>query len=399
METNVNTLFLFGHYYPDGMAMSKRMHLYAKSFIDSKESIYIAVWRKKSNLSFGAVGKTNYYDSVPFSYILDSYENDNRFIKKIKSLFIIFSCIKYLFVHRDKYSNLFVISFGWLDLYLLSLFCNIFNKKIIIEVNELPYSYHSNLSEFKILNRINLFFTCFFVYPRLDGFIVISENLKNFVKKNTKPSARVIKIPILIDELNKREIIKSNEKPYIFHAGTLNEQKDGIIEVFESFALAHKKLNGNLRFILTNRNTNKDTLVKIDNIIKKFNLHHDVEFLSFISNYDLINYFKKCSIVIVNRPLNRQNLFNFSTKLAEYLSHGIPVICTAYGEAENYMKDDVNCVLINNLNSEQIADCIVKLLKDINFSNRISNEGFKLARDNFHYSKYSYDIINFFKSF
>lgn len=53
-----------------------------------------------------------------------------------------------------------------------------------------------------------------------------------------------MKVPILVDFPQYEMIDRSDEAdvPYIFHSGTLSQQKDGFLDMLEAFAKAIKKI-------------------------------------------------------------------------------------------------------------------------------------------------------------
>ena len=103
-------------------------------------------------------------------------------------------------------------------------------------------------------------------------------------------------------------------------------------------------------------------LDEIDVIIKDHKLEDNIHFLGNISHEELVAYQKECSLVVINKPVNEQNLFNFPTKIAECLAMGIPIITTDIGELGHFLTDNVNALLIKDESCEAIADKIQYVL-------------------------------------
>lgn len=123
------------------------------------------------------------------------------------------------------------------------------HAKIIRELCELPYG--TGVETAKTERLRNKMLTT--IFPKFDGFFSISETLSEFVKKYA-PKAKNLKIPILVD-VSISENVKPHKStyPYIFHSGTLYEQKDGVVGMLEGFAIANKQLHGKYDFIMTGK--------------------------------------------------------------------------------------------------------------------------------------------------
>lgn len=394
----MSTLILFAHDYPDGLAMCKRLHLYVKSLAELGSQFNLLVIRKKYNSKIEANGNVNYFDGIAFMYLLGSYRFRSAIYQKIASLFNIVFILYYLIKNINGYKNIFLISFGWFDSWLITVVCKIFKKNIILEVNEKPYITAGNRSEIKILQKINSWCTLNLLYPQINGFFVISENLESLIRESANTTAKFLRLPILVASCDCVERKTTADKPFILHAGTLNEQKDGIIEVFEAFALAYKHFNGQIQFRLTNRQTSKNTLQKIDSIIETAGMRADVVFYNYIPEEELYNLMVTCKLAIVNRPENEQNKYNFSTKIGEYLSFGIPLVSTAYGEVSKFLVDRENSVVVESGNTQQMSRAIIDIITDERLSEVLSIGGYDLSKNNFYYKNHSRRIAEFIEN-
>lgn len=393
----MTTLILFAHDYPNGYAMCKRLHIYLKCLNENNESYELLVLRKNNRTGSGKYGKVNNFDSVSYTYLLDCFVTQSLILQKILNSIAVFSVLFYLVQNRRKFKNVFLVSFGWFDTLLIRILTHFFEMNLAIEVNEKPYVTYGNKSDIKVIKKLHAYITLNFLYRFIDGFVVISENLLQLVQRNPKKNAIFLKVPILVNAVSQERKVDLHKKPFLLHAGTLNDQKDGIIAVLEGFVIAHKKLGGRVQFVFTNRSTSKKTLNQIDTIIEENNLYDDVIFTEYLSNDQLSELMLSCYMAVVNRPENEQNYYNFSTKLGEYLSYGIPLISTSQGETAFFLEDNVNCLVVHPNNTEEIANSIVKIIEEKSLYHNLSNNALKLARDKFHYQNYSNSIAEFFK--
>ncbi|MFT3682728.1 MAG: glycosyltransferase [Ferruginibacter sp.] len=295
---------------------------------------------------------------------------------------------------------LLVYASGWVKYIFIWIAARLRKMKFVVEVNEKPYTpYGSWLSEIKFLKWINSFMHRHIAMKLPDGFIAISKNLEDYLKENGR--SEIVKIPIIIDpsagaaESSKLENV---QKPFLLHAGALSEQKDGIVGVFEAFAIANTQLGGELYFYLTDKVAPQQTLTSIRQIVKEYNLEKKVIFLGLIPKADLLAYQKECSMLILNKPDNEQNKYNFSTKLGEYLILGKPVIYTPVGEMDLYLKDNYNAFKVPEGDSRSLAEAIVKIIANKNDEvKEIGLKGKELAGTEFNYHYQGGRLAEFLK--
>lgn len=269
---------------------------------------------------------------------------------------------------RNSSDIVLVYGFGWCSIILICLGAFFSGAKVILEINEKPGTCYTNwFSEIKPFKVFNYVFLTRLAFPLLDGFIVISDALEQYISYHKSKHAAVIKVPILISK-DRFNITKLPEidvnKPFMLHAGALSDKKDGIINVIKAFAIVCNERGKEFHFYLTSKVAPKYLLDEIDAIIKFYNLEEHIHFLGNISHEELVAYQKECSLVVINKPLNQQNLYNFPTKVAECLAMGIPIIASDIGELGYFLTDNVNALLIKENNCDVIADKIQYVLNN-----------------------------------
>ena len=395
--SNTEILILYGHDYPEGMAMSKRLHLYAKGLIENGIDVKIAILRSKSPQQ--KKGLIYLHENVKYYYIQNALTLHNIIIKKLAGILDpIYTFFHLLNIIRTS-GFIWVIGFNWQTQLLIIALCKLFNKKVFSEVNEYPYAYSLGKFDNNWLRKFRQWIVLNIIYKNYNGFIVISDNLYNLVSRYKKNSSKILKVPILINGVVKNAAAKRYEHLFILHAGTLDENKDGIVHVFEAFAIACKKITLEIKFLLTNRNTVNSTLNKINSVLTHNNLKNRVIFHNSVPIKTLEKYMENCTLSVINRPLNNQNLYNFSTKLGEYMSYGIPVITTNIGEMANYLEDNVNCFIVEPNNADKIASKIVFIIENEEVAVEVGNNARITAEKFFHYKIHGKRLAFFFNSF
>ena len=384
--------------YPNGMAMANRLYLYAKAL--SRESISFLVASEGTIAKSEAESPKNLFEHHDFWH----WRRPSR-LSSLTFIGGIFAQLTRKKLHQaiddaEGYSVLFVAGYRWFDLLLLQRTCKRNGMKMVIELNELPHSILSGRMDSKWLNAIKRFITLNLVFPRMDGFIVISEQLEKLAHKYNK-SAKICRVPILTDNITNLEpyISSNTSKPFIFHAGTLTEEKDGILEVVEAFGRFHQSHESELTFEFSNKKTLPQIINKMEVIMDNYGVRDKVVFHNHLSKEELDRKFKTCAMVVINKPDNRRNVYNFSTKLGECMSFSVPIISTAVGESRNYLEHGRNALIIkNSKDAGYISSQIASLMNDDGLRNRIAKEAELTAKQYFYFGAHQNRLAEFFKS-
>jgi glycosyltransferase involved in cell wall biosynthesis len=266
---------------------------------------------------------------------------------------------------------------------------------VILEINEYPLVHlkKSKVVKIKQLVVVNSF--------RLyDGFIVISEELRKLINKYKPDDSKIVKIPIItFDPPKNKSKLSPLNCPYLFHAGSLYENKDYISGMIESFGIAKKELKTNLKYVFTGDIKKCSNHKNIEDIIYRFDLKDEVVFTGYLSTEELDAYFSFASLALIYKKDNIQNKYCFATKLAEYLSYKIPVISSCVGESNNYLIDNENSYLVYKDDPYEFSKKIVDVFKNRDKATTIATNGFNLYKDKFHCESQKDILVKFIKSF
>lgn len=388
--------------FPNGMAPTNRIKCYARAFRESGLDCEVVICGS-TELIKGKVRNTEakgYYEGVPFKYIGGS-TTDTRW-KRIR---LLSQWVKlkmsefYLYRNIQKGDVLFLFMHG--NVYRKLQFMKIAHRKgafCVSDLCELPYGTGEETETAIRLRKI----TMEQQFPKLDGIISISGALLNLARKYTNPACKHIKVPIMVDYDKYYMQNKSDdvEVPYIFHSGTLSQQKDGIIGMIEAFALASKRLNKNVKFISTGKIDNANNYEKreVMRLIKTYGLEDNVVFMGYLSDDELKEYLSKASLVIINKYRTQQNNYCFSTKLGEYMAAAKPVIITKVGEAINWLEDGKSAYIIEPENIEALANSIVDVFENLDKAKKIGQYGQEVCHQHFDYKVWSQPLSDFMKS-
>jgi glycosyltransferase involved in cell wall biosynthesis len=282
-----------------------------------------------------------------------------------------------------------VDGFNWFTYFWLGAWYGGGKTKLLYELNEKPGTvYTSRLLELKPIKALGLMLTRW-AMRSFDGFVVISEPLREFISAQKRPDARIVKLPIIIDTREPFTEVTSEipPHPYIIHTGALSQQKDGIIDVFKAFAEVNARFNRKLHFYLAgSKDAPPGVWDEINKVIDDNQLKDNVHFLGMLFGDKLKTLQKNCLFLVLPKPDNEQNRNNFPTKLGEYLAFSRPVITSKVGDMGLFMRDGETALIVEPGNVAQIRDAMWKLLGDPALAEKLGAAGRQVAEQEFDYT-------------
>lgn len=189
---------------------------------------------------------------------------------------------------------------------------------------------------------------------KLDGIIAISNYLYNYYIKNNKNTVFIP--PVFYQKSNINIELSDLNKIQISYAGS-----PGVKDLLMPVISAIKRINSTKELIRFN-------IIGIDNdfLMKKY--HHKSGECGIVAYGRLENRKAKEIIsrsdftVLFRRP-ERYAKAGYSTKLAESLMLGVPVICNNIGGADIHIQNNYNGIKINECSMESIEEILMKITK------------------------------------
>lgn len=389
-----------GEPFPHGLAGTQRIRNYAKAIIAGGLDCEVIIYKRTENVNspFFNRERIGNIEGVPFRYLAKSPKRHKNPIFR--------RCCDYIDLTRTKRflrknlqpSDVLFFYMGAPYRIILDLMkiAHRNNAYCVRDLCELPYG--TGKDSIKATRYRNIILQQQF--PALDGVISISSALMNLAKSYTSQNCKHIKIPILVDYNNYSTNVSPNryDKPFVFHSGTLYEQKDGIVGMLKAYVLARKHLKCPLQFISTGNIDNSPHKDEILNIIHSNQLQDDVSFLGILPQKKLHDYLLKATLVIINKYDTLQNHYCFSTKLGEYSAAAKPLIITDIGEASAYFEDGVSALVVPERNVEKMAQAIVSLIQNPSQCMAIGRNAQEVCLSNFDYNIWSEPLVSFFLS-
>ena len=358
--------------FPNGMAATKRILCYAKGWMSKGIDCEVIVYTRTErygDVPKNIVGKGT-IENVKFLYIKGTpLREKNVLLRVFNDYYDNIRLINYL-RNNLKHGDI-VFAFDKPNMFTKALISMIHSKggKYARELCELPFGT-------SVENESSKKKRCKFerdIMPKIDGVIAISEALADYAKAHCNPHCHIVKIPILVEFEKYRMANMSNEAtaPYIFHCGTLYQQKDGFPDMLKAFGMASKELPSDVKFYSTGRKEGSRHESEINDIIEKYSLQDKVVFLGYLSDDEIKDYLSKARFVIINKLTTQQNKYCFSTKLGEYMAASKPIITTQVGEAMNWLKHERDAYIIPPDNVESLKDAIKKMFIDNELCERL----------------------------
>jgi glycosyltransferase involved in cell wall biosynthesis len=382
--------------FPKGMAATNRIICLAKAFISAGIDCMVIVFsRKYKDHSVPGIG---IFEGVPYEYIGGSTKRPRiMWVARLQALWLRVALLCYM-NKKIKSGDVVYDFIGGLNR-LKDKIIGIVHRKggfCVRELNEYPFGTGKETKN-TIKQREYAFK---YLFPRYDGIIAISDALVDVAKKYCSPRCVIQKIPILVDfeKYNLQDKSSLTPIPYIFHAGTLYEQKDGILGMIEAFGIATQELDFPIKFICTGSKEKSPYSQEIDFIIEKYHIENNVEFTGFISKDKLRSLLTGASICIINKYPNQQNRYCFSTKLGEYMAAGKPIIITHVGEAVNWLENYKDALIVEPQDIQALTNAIVKLFCNKDLRNAIGNNARETCHQAFDYKCHGRSLKHFLQT-
>lgn len=392
--------FLLKNTYPKGLASTARVHCYGKGFVHQgiETHVLLPISLEKQGTELMNT-ETEGVDEigVHYQYMSGSSIRSNKYFKRhAKDVYGYLYTLLYIYRHIRKDDQVIVYEGGVLWMAVCAMVVHLKGAKATMELNELPYVTKKQ-TRGRVFHRQCMLRLAF---PRYDQFIVISEALKEVVQRHA-PKARIIKVPIMVDMDELANGVQNESpipEPYIFHAGSLTHNKDGILGMIDAFGKACQQTDIPIKFLMTGKLESSPQKAIIQELITKYHLEERLCFLGYLEKGELYHYMRHCSLCIIYKYDNQQNKYCFSNKLGEYLAMGHPVIITNVGEAMHYLEDGKNAYIIPPKNTDLMAEKIMEIIDHPDKARIIGLEGQKLALTIFNCDIQAKRLMDFFQS-
>ena len=259
----------------------------------------------------------------------------------------------------------------------------IYNVKIFKEESENPQVYF--LGRTSLITRFHRWFYINKLYDLYNGLLLMTHPLEEYFIEKGFNIKKILVVAQTVDEerFDLQNIMEENHNPneYVAYVGSLNQLKDGVLSLIESFAIissSYPKLD-----LVIAGDGSPEEKSKMAELIQELHLNTKVHYIGRLSSDEIPRFFKNSKLLVSCRPVSLQSDYGFPTKVAEYLASGIPVITTATGEIQYFLKDRINAFVAESADHKIFANKILEALSDYSFALEVAAAGRILAKTHF----------------
>lgn len=228
-----------------------------------------------------------------------------------------------------------------------------------------------------------------------DGITVISVSLEEYFKRRAR---RLVRIPIMCntdDMPNPFPVQPFNGDVFrICFAGYIHIEKEGFHILIES--LSNVNRNRKVELYLYGQ-IGDEARIRLKELTDHFGFSHHLFYLGNINPKNLQNEFSKYHLLVLPRTLNRRTKYGFSTKLADYMVSGTPVLVTDVSDNALIIKDNHNGFIVEPGSPAKMTEKILEIIDG--YGSKAGNivvNAQRTAREMLDYKRYTGKFIDFF---
>lgn len=325
-----------------------------------------------------------------------SFRSQWKYCKALKESLITESKRTSVLVYPSSFASVFIP---------IIFFRSLKQVRLIVEKNELAYAVYKNreipgsgLSKLilQFINALNLLISRWndASLKKSDGLICISTAMENKYKGKTD----TLRIPILARPIqNFQKNRDTSETKNLCYTGVVVDNKDKLSVVLDALGIL-KKEGASFRFDIygPSSKSSKNNLLKR---IASNDLEKEVVYHGPVNGKRAMELQIQSDLLIALRSVNLQNTYGFSTKLAEYLHSGTPVLTTDVGDNAKYLSDGKNAFVLSaeDLSIKSVTRALREIIAmPLKKVQTVGDNGKKLAKESFSAEVYADELFQFF---
>lgn len=335
----MNIIFISRLPYPNGMAGTKRIRLFAEYLANNETTVNIFILANSNGLNnFSGIHNKVKYQLIKFNYI-HLFLGNKYLNQQLVNLY-------------DKQKNNIIYLYGGLSIITAKLlsFASTLGYKIVADIVE-DYSVHKERVSFhlKLKYKLDTIINNKMI-SNITGVIVISNYLKNKFESLKIDRNKIQLIPISAENIFHKPIKIQNRDIFRFvYSGTFGV-KDGIDFMLNAYKKLFKKYP-NIELTLVGKT---GRIGKNYKYLKNLNSNYNIKYLGLIPEEKYYDFLQDSDVLMMTRIGSKYANSGFPFKLGEYLATGNPVIATDVSDIKLYLRDKIDIILASPSDSESL---------------------------------------------
>jgi glycosyltransferase involved in cell wall biosynthesis len=386
--------------FPNGTGAAARVMAFAKGLMHHGATVKVLCLKPTGDQpgNTGHLCVNGVYEGIPFEYTCGqrtvAKSRTGALLLYLKGLWR--ACRLIRGIHRETPVDAILLWYAELPINFLvfHILAKSIGAVLIAEKSEFPFVYHRKTP----VLRMQMWFNERFTYKLLDGVIVISGFLQEFFAAHLSKTAKLLRVPILVDPglfPQATEITEGAARKIIFCGQLEHESEVG--ELLKAFArLASEFSQWSVEII--GPTPKPSTAAALQEMVVRFGLSGRVLFAGAVPRSEVPARLLAGDIMALPRASGTFSTAGFPTKLGEYLASGKPVVVTKTGEIPQYLQDRVNAFLTPPDDTEAFTNTMRYVLSHPEEAREVGRRGREVAAHYFDFQFHGARIAEFIRS-
>ncbi len=229
-----------------------------------------------------------------------------------------------------------------------------------------------------------------------NGLVVISTNLEKYFSRYNPV---MVRIPILSeprpDSSGFRPSLVNGGIFRMCFAGEVSVRKEGMDVLLEAISQLKNRF-ANFELHLYGLVTEYDSRKIFRELVPKYDVAANIFYHGVMNQTEVPSELRKAHLLLLTRPLNTMTHYGFSTKLAEYMASGVPVLISNVSDNSLFIRDGVNGYCIDRLDAATISTKLHQIIMNYNADvDRILSNAYDTVDKHFNPLRYSSMMTSF----
>lgn len=368
-NTKLNIIFIGSFTFPYGMGGTELVKRFVDYCTDHDCKVKVFTILKRLNKRDKNRYKGMYNNQVP--YLNLGIITGFRIIDILQYPIILFYSLVLLLLWKERNIKNILYVYDNINLFtaLPVLFAKSIGYKVILEIVE---DYALNEDSTSSVRKINLRASIFLekkIVLFTDSIIVVSKYLENKFRVLCGEKIPVLLIPVSTDMNNNFAYRKEKRIFNFLYAGSF-AKKDGLETLVKAFDIFNNKYGASKLNLIGDTNHHS--------YVQELLINDNIKYLGYVEDY--FNILFKSDVLCMTRTNSKFANAGFPHKIAEYLSTGIPVICSDVSDIKCYLENKKDAMIIVPDNFNELFEAMEFLYLNKERAYNIGNNGKSKAR-------------------